>query len=164
LNLNKLNITETIDNARKLIESEKQISPAMKAMFEMLLMIITLFAERFGLNSKNSSKPPATDQNRKKKKRNNGTNKPGGQPGHVGTTLQPVDNPDNIIPIKLDKRRLPKGQYREIGFESRQVVDIEISRVVTEYRAQVLEDEQGKRYVADFPVGICRPYPVWAID
>ena len=95
MNLNKLNITETIDNARKLIESEKQISPAMKAMFEMLLMIITLFAERFGLNSKNSSKPPATDQNRKKKKRNNGTNKPGGQPGHVGTTLQPVDNPDN---------------------------------------------------------------------
>jgi transposase len=157
LNLNKINITETIDNARKLMESDKQISPAVSAMIELLLMIITLFADRFGLNSQNSSKPPSTDPNRKKKKRNNGTNKPGGQPGHVGTTLQPVDNPDNIVPIKLDKRRLPKGQYHEIGFESRQVIDIEISRVITEYRAQILEDVQGNRYIADFPAGVCRP-------
>jgi len=154
----KINITETVDSARKLLETDKQISPALRAMFEMLLMIITLLAGKLGLNSKNSSKPPSTDLNRKKKKTGNkGNNKPGGQPGRVGKNLEPVDNPDTIIPIKLDKRRLPKGDYHEVGFESRQVIDIEMSRIVTEYRAQILEDTEGKRFVAAFPKGVSRP-------
>lgn len=154
----KINITETVESARKLLETDKKISPALRAMFEMLLMIITLLAGKLGLNSQNSSKPPSTDPNRKKKTEGNkGNNKPGGQPGRVGKNLEPVDNPDTIIPIKLDKRRLPKGDYTEVGFESRQVIDIEISRIVTEYRAQILEDAVGKRYVADFPKGVSRP-------
>lgn len=157
MKLEKINITETIENARKLLKTDKQVSPALRAMFEMLLMIITLFAVRLGLNSQNSNKPPSTDPNRKKKKKTNSNNKPGGQPGHLGKTLEPVTHPNTIIPIKLDKRRLPKGIYREVGFESRQVVDLEISCVVTEYRAQVLEDAQGKRYVAAFPKGVSRP-------
>ena len=154
----KINITETVESARKLLETDKKISPALRAMFEMLLMIITLLAGKLGLNSQNSSKPPSTDPNRKKKTGGNkGNNKPGGQPGRVGKNLETVDNPDTIIPIKLDKRRLPKGNYHEVGFESRQVIDIEISRIVTEYRAQVLEDAAGKRYVAAFPKGVSRP-------
>lgn len=153
----KLNITETVEKAKKLLEADKQISPALKAMFEMLLVIIIMLAGRLGLTSKNSSKPPSTDPNRKKKTGNNGNNKPGGQPGREGKNLEPVDNPDHIIPIKLDKRRLPKGNYRDVGFESRQVIDIEISRIITEYRAQILEDVNGERYVAAFPEGISRP-------
>lgn len=104
----RINITETVDSARKLLETDKQISPALRTMFEMLLMIITLLAGKLGLNSQNSSKPPSTDPNRKKKTGNKGNNKPGGQLGRVGKNLEPVDNPDTIIPIKLDKRRLPK--------------------------------------------------------
>ena len=157
VNTSKINITETVDNARKLLETDKQISPALKAMFEMLLMIITLLATQLGLNSQNSSKPPSTDLNRKKRNTGRGNNKPGGQPGRVGKNLEPVDNPDAIIPIKLDERHLPKSTYREVGFESRQVIDIEISRIVTEYRAQILEDTKGKRYTAPFPKGISRP-------
>jgi len=153
----KINITETIESARKLLEADKKVSPALRAMIEMLLMIITLLAGKLGLNSQNSSKPPSTDPNRKKKTKPNKGNKPGGQPGRVGKNLEPVENPDTIIPIKLDKRRLPKGHYREVGFESRQVIDIEISRIITEYRAQILEDETGKRYVAPFPKGVSRP-------
>jgi len=42
----------------------------------------------------------------------------------------------------------------EAGFETRQVFDIDISLIVTEYRAQVLVDETGKRFVAQFPQGI----------
>jgi transposase len=154
----KINITETVESARKLLEADKKISPALRAMFEMLLMIITLLAGKLGLNSQNSSKPPSTDPNRKKKTgTNKGNNKPGGQPGRIGKNLEPVDNPDTIVPIKLDKRRLPKGNYTDVGFESRQVIDIEISRIVTEYRAQILEDATGKRYVASFPKGVSRP-------
>ena len=155
--MDKLNITETVDNARKLLETDKQSSPALKAMVELLLMIIMLFAGRLGLNSQNSSKPPSTDLNRKKKKKKNSGNKPGGQPGRIGTTLEPVETPDNVIPLKLDKRKLPRGNYTEAGFESRQVIDIEISRIITEYQAQVLVDAKGKRYVAEFPKGVTRP-------
>lgn len=153
----KINITEAVDSTRKLLETDKKISPALRAMIEMLLMIITLLAGKLGLNSQNSSKPPASDPNRKKNPRGKGNNKPGGQPGRTGTNLEPVDNPDTIIPIKIDKRCLPKGNYHEVGFESRQVIDIEISRIVTEYRAQILEDAEGKRYVAAFPEGVSRP-------
>src|SRR5271154_212838 len=155
--IDKLNITETLEQARRLLESDQQISPALKAMFEMLLMIIALLAGRLGLNSKNSSKPPSTDSNGKKKTRQKGDKKPGGQPGRTGKNLEPVDNPDRIIPLKLDRRQLPQGDYYELAFESRQVIDIEISRIVTEYRAQVFEDATGKRYVAPFPKGVSRP-------
>lgn len=156
--ITKLKITETINNARKLLETDKQISPALKAMFEMLLMIVVLLAQQLSLSSRNSSKPPSSDRNREKKKNEkNHQKKPGGQPGRVGVNLKPVDDPDKIVPIKLDKRSLPRGDYREVGFEARQVVDIEISRVVTEYRAQILEDVKGNRYTADFPDGVTRP-------
>lgn len=157
MKLKDISINETIENARALLESDEQISPALKAMFEMLLMIVVLFAGKLGLNSKNSSKPPSADPNRKKKEKSKGEKKPGGQPGRIGKNLSPVKDPDNIIPIKIDRRTIPAGNYRETGFESRQVVDIEISQVVTEYRAQVLEDTQGKRYVANFPKGVSRP-------
>ena len=153
----KIDIDETVAKAKAMLENDKQISPGLRAMFEMLLMIVVMLAGRMSMNSKNSSKPPSTDPNRQKKKASTGKNKPGGQPGRIGKNLEPVDNPDTIIPIKLDKRRLPKGHYQEVGFESRQVIDIEISRIVTEYRAQILEDETGKRYIADFPKGVSRP-------
>ena len=57
----------------------------------------------------------------------------------------------------IDKRTLPPGIYHDAGYESRQVVDIKISRFVTEYRAQMLENEHGERFVAQFPAGITRP-------
>jgi transposase len=43
-----------------------------------------------------------------------------------------------------------------MGFETRQVFDIDISRVVTEYRAQILEDEKGNRFIAPFPEGVSK--------
>lgn len=51
---------------------------------------------------------------------------------------------------------MPTGHYREIGFETRQVFDIDISRVITEYRAQQLEDDNGQRFVAPFPEGVAK--------
>lgn len=158
VNLNKINIAETLDSAKKLLDSDKKVSPALRAMFELLLTIIALLAGKISMTSRNSSKPPSSNPNLKKKNRaNTEGKKPGGQPGRTGVNLQPVENPDNVINLRLDKRTLPRGNYREIGFESRQVIDIEISRIITEYRAQVLEDPQGKKYVAAFPDGVTRP-------
>jgi len=120
-----------------------------------------LLASRLGLNSRNSSKPPSSDPNRERnntKDTGKGKRKSGGQRGHIGTTLTKVDDPDEIRILNVDKRTLPRGgRYREAGFESRQVVDIKIATVITEYRAQILEDEQSKRYIAPFPQGVTRP-------
>ena len=152
MKLTKVNVTKTIADATALLEKEEQMSPALKVMFQLLLTLITLLAERLSLNSSNSSKPPTTDPNRKKKKKDKDGNKrnPGGQPGRNGTNLKPADDPDEIIPIKLDKRTLPRGEYHDVGFEALQIVELEI-------RAQILENAAGKRFVASFPDGVTRP-------
>ncbi len=139
------------------LEDEKELSPALRSTSEMLLVIVTLLVNRLGLNRRNSSTPPSRDPNRKRKQKKSSDKKSGGQNGHPGSTLKQVDNPDEIKVIHLDKRTLPRGRYHEVGFESRQVVDIKISSVVTEYRAQILKDAQGKRYVAPFPAQVTRP-------
>ena len=157
MKIDNIDIQATIEKAQALIRKDKQISAGTKSMFEILILVITLLANRLNLNSTNSSKPPSSDPNRKKKPKPNTGRKKGGQKGHIGTTLQKVDNPDVIEPIKIDRRRLPAGQhYHDAGYESRQVFDIDISRVVTEYRAQVLEDDNGNRYVAAFPEGVTK--------
>jgi len=40
-----------------------------------------------------------------------------------------------------------------VKVDARQVTDIKITKVVTEYQAQVLEDKNGICYTADFPEG-----------
>ena len=66
--------------------------------------------------------------------------------------MQQVDKPDETEVINIDWKSLPKGRYREAGFETRQVFDI--YRKVTEYQAQVLVNEKGQYFVALFPKGV----------
>ncbi|WP_221899897.1 DUF6444 domain-containing protein [Bathymodiolus platifrons methanotrophic gill symbiont] len=56
---------------------------------------------RVTLNSKNSSKPPASDPNRKKGSRKKSDKPSGGQKSHVGTTLQKIEDPDEIEVIRV---------------------------------------------------------------
>jgi transposase len=42
---------------------------------------------------------------------------------------------------------LPEGEWEASGWEKRQVIELEIQRVVTEYQAEMLENEQGERVV-----------------
>lgn len=74
----------------------------------------------------------------------------------VDATLKKVDEPDKIEVVKLDRRKLPPGKYKETGYESRQVFDIDISRIVTEYQAEILEDSKGTQFVAPFPKGVTK--------
>jgi len=156
MKIESIDIQATIEKAQSLVRKDKQLSAATKSMFEILILVITLLANRLNLNSTNSSKPPSSDPNRIKPTRKKTGKKPGGQNGHVGTTLQKVGNPDRVKEIKVDRRKLPAGRYRQDGFETRQVFDIDISRVVTEYRAQVLKDDKGNRFVAPFPEGVAK--------
>lgn len=156
MKLDGIDIDKTIEQTTKLLENKK-IAPALKATIGVLLLLVRLLLNRLGLNSSNSSKSPASDPNRTRKSKAKGTRKPGGQKGRKGVNLKPVDAPDIIEEIEIDRRTLPRGNYREVEFEFRQVVEIKVSRIITEYRAQVLEDEHGNRYVAEFPEGVTRP-------
>lgn len=157
MKIEAINVEQTIETTRKLLAEDPSVSPALKSSFELLLVLVTLLLNQLGLNSSNSSKPPSSDPNRKKKKKEPGSKKPGGQKGHEGKTLKKFPDPDVIEKIPVDKTLLPKGDYKDVGYESRQIVDIDISRVVTEYRAQILEGFNGKRYTAPFPEGVSRP-------
>ena len=159
MKIEDIDVDSSINSVKELLRKEKGLSPALRSALEVLLLLVALLLNRMTLNSKNSSKPPSTDPNRKKfSKKGKSHRKPGGQKGHNGATLEPVDDPDEVSEIRVDRRTLPKGaQYREVGHESRQVIDIDISRFVIEYRAQILEDDQGNRFVASFPDGVNRP-------
>ena len=156
MTVDNINVEDAVKRVNDLIATEKTLSPALRASLEVLLLLVTILANRLGLNSKNSSKPPSADPNRKKTKREPGERKPGGQPGHRGATLKPVTDPDEVRVIEIDHRTLPQGTYRDVGYEARQVIDIDISSFATEWRAQILEDQNGKRYVAPFPKDVTR--------
>lgn len=159
MKIEDIDVDSAINSVKELLKQESDLSPAFKSALEVLLILVTLLLNRVTLNSRNSSKPPSTDPNRKKSsKKGKSDRKPGGQKGHNGTTLEPVDDPDAVTELKIDRRTLPKGpQYQDAGYEARQVIEVDIARFVTEYRAQVLEDDQGNRFVASFPNGVNRP-------
>lgn len=157
MTIESINVEASVKRVTELIAAEKDLSPALKASLEVLLLLVSILANRLGLNSKNSSKPPSTDLNRKKDLKAPGDRKPGGQHGHIGTTLKQVADPDVVKTIPVDRSTLPHGDYRDVGYEARQVVDLDIGTVVTEWRAQILEDQSGKRYVAPFPGDVTRP-------
>ena len=160
MTIEKINVSETLKNVRKLLEEDKSSSPQMRAMMELLIVIINLFVAKFGLNSKNSSIPPSKDPKRQRGSKNKGKGKkrkPGGQKGHDGSNLKKVDKPDRVETIDIDRRTIPSGEYKQAGFESRQVIELSITTEVIEYRAEILEDAQGSQFVAEFPGGVTRP-------
>lgn len=159
MKIEDVDVDSAISSVKELLKKENDLSPALRSALEVLLILVSLLLNRITLNSKNSSKPPSTDPNRKKSgKKGKSHRKPGGQKGHNGTTLEQMDDPDEVTELKVDRRTLPKGpQYQAAGHEIRQVIDIDISRFVTEYRAQILEDHQGNRFTASFPEGVNRP-------
>ena len=156
MTVDNIDIDATIKKVQELLAQEPNLSPALRSTLDILLLVVHLLANRLGLNSRNSSKPPSTDFVKGEKKTKDGNKKAGGQVGRVGTTLSKVADPDEIKLLKLDRASLPPAHYRDIGFKSRQVFDIDIQRIVTEYRAQILEDEKGNRFTAPFPAQVTK--------
>jgi len=101
---------------------------------------------QLGLNSSNSSKPPSSDGLKKpprtlrvKSLREPSGKKSGGQKGHRGETLRPVENPDVIVnhyPETCANCASEVPADTSTAYRSRQVVDIPKPKVVvTEHRA-----------------------------
>lgn len=98
-------------------------------------------------NSTNSSLPPSTDQKPSKDKAPNEYNgrvktklKPGGQPGHLGTTLTRKDVKKLIRNKQVKHKVIYTGGFSIIdhyvrrNYKSYYVIDLEITPIVTEYR------------------------------
>ncbi len=157
MTIENIDVTSTLERVNKQLKNDTDMSETTRSLIEVLVLIVTLLVNRLGLNSRNSSKPPSSDPNRKKSPNKGKAKKRGGQKGHKGCTLVKVDDPDVIEELHINKGTLPKGDYKKVGYESRQVFDIQIARTVTEYRAEILADEKGNRFVAAFPDKITQP-------
>jgi transposase len=122
---------------------------------------------RLGLDSSNSSKPPASDGLKKKPRVLRSLRAPsgkpsGGQKGHAGDTLRQVAEPDAIVEHRASDCRhcgagLDAGSV--IGQEKRQVFDLPTRLLlVTEHRASIHACRHCKGETrAAFPEGVVSP-------
>ena len=110
-------------------------------------------------NSNNSSIPPSVDLSRKNKSlRTPSGKKPGGQPGHEGSTLKMVENPDEVHKLMPEFCNHCGKILTEIipHFENkRQVVEIPpISPIYKEYQVFSKKCSCGHIQKSDYPDGV----------
>lgn len=160
MTLDGISVQESIDLAKKVV-SEIEASDEQRLALETLIVLSSIMKDRISLNSTNSGKPPSTDETKgegEKPDKPASSGKPaGGQKGHKGTQLEFVDDPDEIINLKVDESEIKNGNYTGCGYVRRQVIDIKISRHVIEYRAETFKDESGRLISAMFPDNVSRP-------
>lgn len=153
-----INVEQTIESVQEQMKADKSLSPALANSINLLILLIKILISRLGLNSNNSSLPPSSNNPRKsrgkdkKKRKKKSAKNVGGQNGHAGSTLEQYVEPDEVIPLSIDRRTLPADlTYKLSDPETRQVIDVNLDFTVTEYQAEVLLGSDGHRYVADFP-------------
>src|SRR5664280_617755 len=112
-------------------------------------------------NSRNSSKPPSSDGLGKpppRSLRRPSHRKPGGQPGHEGTTLDQVADPDQIIrhePAGCGRCGSDLADAEQVGCSRRQVFDIPpITVRVVEHQVITRRCACGRICKGDPPAGV----------
>lgn len=133
-------IYKILDQEDLLVQQEKTILKQERTIVEQKDRITEL-ESRLNQNSQNSSKPPSSDlfekRTPKANTREKTNRKPGGQPGHVGTTLQAVEKPDlieihNVVECEHCHHDLSSTPVEKVI--KRQVADVPaIKVIVTEH-------------------------------
>ena len=153
------------DQARLIAEQGKVIVEQAKVISEQGKIISSLQArlDRYETpkNSRNSSIPPSQDYSRPPKTRSlreSSGKKPGGQPGHEGSTLEMVETPDQIIehiPQFCTSCGNDLTQIQAKLVESRQEVVLPVVQpICIEHQAFQKTCSCGQTVIADFPGGI----------
>lgn len=135
---------------------------------ETLVDLFLDLQERLARNSTNSHQPPAADGLAKpapKSLREKTGRRPGGQPGHPGHTLQPVETPDHVQTHRIERcpcgfcQRVSLAGQPVLAYERRQVLDLPPLRLsVTEHRAEIKPcPVSGLLVTARFPAGVVAP-------
>lgn len=118
--------------------------------YERLLERLAVLEGRANKNSGNSHKPPSSDSFKKRVKNNReaSTNKPGAQPGHKGTTLKMVANPDRIIEHKVQGQcdcGVNLESLDTIDVQRRQEIELPAKLIeVIEHRIEIKQCSCGK--------------------
>lgn len=143
---------------RALFEAQAKVIRALEARLQAL-------EDQLAKNSRNSSKPPSSDglKRPKPKSRRQKSGKPsGGQKGHVGYRLEPVEKPQHtevhrVLECQHCHTDLAGVAVRKV--EKRQVFDLpEIKLEVTEHQAEVKTCPVcGESNRAVFPEGVSQP-------
>jgi len=144
-----------------LLESENKALREQVLFLSQKLSDLAIKVEQISVrkDSNNSSMPPSGDFGRKTRslRRASGL-KPGGQPGHKGTTLEMTSSPDHIAPLvpsfcSICAKVLDSEKAKLV--ERRQVIDIPpIKAETTEYRSFGIVCGCGHHRVASFPQGV----------
>ena len=126
---------------------------------EQLRAEIEKLRARLNTNSTNSNKPPSSSPFIKPKSLRIKTGrKPGGQPGHKGSTLKISQTPDVVVEHKIDTcSHCGCDIFMEAATvqQTRQIVDVQITPVVTEHYAMSKTCPVcGKVTTAAFPRGV----------
>ena len=123
---------------------------------------------RLGMDSTNSSKPPSSDspfvKPAPKSLRRPSGRTPGGQPGHPGSTLALVDNPNTRVrhkPGPCGGCGADLADAPEVGVERRQVFDLPpITVRVTEHQLIARRCGCGTTTCGTAPDGVRSPVPL----
>jgi transposase len=138
--------------------------PILREKVQALLARVQELEGRLAKDSHNSSKPPSSDGLRRKTRslRQRSGKKPGGQPGHRGSTLPLVATPDQVVtyhPVVCTTCQTPLAGVPVERVERRQVRDLPpIRLVVTEHRSERVRCPHCQTLtLAVFPVGVEAP-------
>lgn len=124
---------------------------------------IQALEDRLDKDSHNSSKPPSSDGLKKpvkSRKRHPSNKKVGGQAGHVGARLEPVEKPDYVAVHPVECCRACAGSLEEVG--PKQVIRRQVFDLPVEFKLEVTEHQAEKKVcpacgtenVAEFPSGV----------